>query len=124
MPQKIPSFDMFLGLFFCMVTDSKRKVITKKTSTKNDGVLGVKSEKSSSNVSVITKTTTPKVLVQSENITNNENILNEINDKHLLLKLICFIIMCVILLMTFFLSLKTYNAVNELSDYVQWRIQP
>lgn len=108
-----------------MVTDSKRKTNTKKTSTrKSSWVLEVKPEKTSSNVSVITKTTTPKVLIQSENINNNENILNEINDKHLLLKLICFVIMCIISLMTFFLSLKTYNNVNELSDYVQWRIQP
>ena len=108
-----------------MIIDSKRKTNTPKTSTrKSSWVLEVKPEKTSSNVSVITKTTAPKVLVQSENINNNENILNEINDKHLLLKLICFVIMCIILLITFFLSLKTYNAVNELSDYVQWRIQP
>lgn len=107
-----------------MIADSKRKSITKKPSNKkDDNVLQVKAEKEQSNVSVITKTTTPKVVIQSENI-NNNNLLNEINDKHLLLKLICFVIMCIILLMTFFLSLRTYNAVNELSDYVQWRIQP
>lgn len=107
-----------------MIADSKRKSITKKPSNKkDDNVLQVKAEKEQSNVSVITKTTTPKVVIQSENV-NNNNLLNEINDKHLLLKLICFVIMCVILLMTFFLSLRTYNAVNELSDYVHWRIQP
>lgn len=108
-----------------MVTDSNHKSNTKKSSTKkNSWVLEVKSEKTPSNVSVITKTTSPKVLVQSENINNNENLLNENHDRHLLLKLICFVIMCIILLMTFFLSLRTYNAVNELSDYVHWRIQP
>lgn len=107
-----------------MIADSKRKSITKKLSNKKDDkVLQVKTERESSNVSVITKTTTPKVVIQSENV-NNNNLLNEINDKHLLLKLICFVIMCIILLMTFFLSLRTYNAVNELSDYVHWRIQP
>lgn len=107
-----------------MIADSKRKSITKKPSNKkDDNVLQVKAEKEPSNVSVITKTTTPKVVIQSENV-NNNNLLNEINDKHLLLKLICFVIMCVILLMTFFLSLRTYNAVNQLSDYVHWRIQP
>ena len=108
-----------------MIADSKHKSTTKKPSTKkDDNVLQVKAEKESSNVSVITKTTTPKVVIQSENINNNSRLLNEINDKHLLLKLICFVIMCIILLMTFFLSLKTYHAVNELSDYVQWRLYP
>lgn len=108
-----------------MVTDSKRKSNTKKSShKKDDKVLQVRSEKESSNVSVITKTTTPKVVIQSEKVSNNEDISNEINDKHLLLKLICFVIMCIILLMTFFLSLKTYNAVNELSDYIHWIIIP
>ena len=107
-----------------MIADSKHKSTIKKPSTKkDDNVLQVKAEKESSNVSVITKTTTPKVVIQSENINNNSHFLNEINDKHLLLKLICFVIMCIILLMTFFLSLKTYHAVNELSDYIQWRIQ-
>ena len=106
-----------------MVADSKRKSNTKKVSNKKDSkVLQVKAEKEPSNVSVITKTTAPKVVVQSEKV--NQKHLSEINDKHLLLKLICFVIMCIILLMTFFLSLKTYNAMNELSDYVQWRIQP
>ena len=108
-----------------MVADSKRKSSIKKSSNKKDEkVLQVKAEKDSSNVSVITKTTTPKVVIQSENVSKSENHLSEINDKHLILKLVCFVIMCVILLMTFFLSLKTYNAVNELSDYVHWRIHP
>ena len=107
-----------------MIADSKHKSTTKKPSNKKDDkVLQVKAEKESSNVSVITKTTSPKVVIQSENVSNTSHLLNEINDKHLLLKLICFVIMCIILLMTFFLSLKTYHAVNELSDYIQWRIQ-
>ena len=106
-----------------MIANSKSKSNTKKTSNKtNDEILQLKTEKDSSNVSVITRTTSPKVVVQSERM--NETSLNEINDKHILLKLVCFVIMCVILLMTFFLSLKTYNAVNELSDYVHWIIQP
>ena len=108
-----------------MIADSEHKSTTKKPSNKKDDkVLQVKAEKESSNVSVITKTTSPKVVIQSENVSNNSHFLNEINDKHLLLKLICFVIMCIILLMTFFLSLKTYHAVNELSDYVQWRLYP
>lgn len=104
-----------------MITDSKRKSNTKKSSNKkNESVLQVKAEKESS-VSVITKTTTPKVVIQSENVSSNEKTSY---DRHLLLKLVCFVIMCVILLMTFFLSLKTYNTLNELSDYVHWIIQP
>jgi hypothetical protein len=105
-----------------MVVDSKRKSNTKKSpNKKDDKLLQIKAEKDPSNVSVITKTTTPKVVIQSENIKNNDNLLD---DKHLLLKLVCFVIMCIILLMTFFLSLKTYNTLNELSDYVHWIIQP
>ena len=105
-----------------MIVDVKRKSNIKKASSKKDDkVLQVNTEKETSNVSVITKTTTPKVVIQSENVNNNNKVLE---DKHLLLKLVCFVIMCIILLMTFFLSLKTYHAVNELSDYVHWIIQP
>ena len=108
-----------------MITNSKHKSNTNKTSNKKgEKVLQVSAEKDSSNISVITKTTTPKVIIQSESITNNEDIVNQISNKHLLLKFICFVIMCIILLMTFFLSLKTYNAVNDLSEYVHWKIQP
>ena len=108
-----------------MITDSKHRSNSKKTSNKKDEkILQVNTEKDPSNVSVITKTTAPKVIIQSENITNNEDIVNKISNKHLLLKFICFVIMCIILLMTFFLSLKTYNAVNDLSEYVHRRIQP
>lgn len=105
-----------------MITDSKHKSSIKKTSSKKvDKILQVKMEKETPNVSVITKTTTPKVVIQSEGISNNDNILQ---NKHLFLKLICFVIMCIILLMTFFLSLKTYNTVNELSDYIHLIVQP
>jgi len=96
-----------------MIADSKHKSTIKKQSNKKDNnILQVKTEKESSNVSVITKTTTPKIVIQSENVNDNSKLSNEISDKHLLLRLICFIIMCIILLMTFFLSLKTYHAVN------------
>lgn len=106
-----------------MVADLKRKSSVKKSyNKKNEKILQAKAEKDSSNVSVITKTTTPKVIIQSENVRDNEKVLSKSYDKHLILKLVCFVIMCVILLMTFFLSLKTYNAVNELSDFVHWRI--
>jgi len=100
-----------------MIVDSKRKSNTQKTTTKKNGkVLQVTAEKATSNVSVITKTTTPKVVIQSEKV--KDAVFNQDYDKHLLLKLVCFVIMCAILLISFFLSLKTYNTVNELRDYI------
>ena len=72
-----------------------------------------------SNVSVLTKTTNPKVVINSENFKDDCNDLSYHNwKKHKLLKSICFIIICIIILMTFFLSLKTYNIVNELWYYI------
>ena len=71
-----------------------------------------------SNVSVLTKTTNPKVVINSENFKDNCNNLPCYWKKHKLLKSICFIIICIIILMTFFLSLKTYNIVNELWYYI------
>lgn len=74
---------------------------------------------SESNISVLTKTTNPKVIINSENFKDNCNNLPHHNrKKHKLLKSICFMIICIIILMTFFLSLKTYNIVNELSYYI------
>lgn len=70
------------------------------------------------NISVLTKTTNPKVVISSENFKDNWNNLPCCWKKHKLLKSICFIIICIIILMTFFLSLKTYNIVNELWYYI------
>ena len=63
-------------------------------------------------VSVFTKTTSPKVVVQSEKM-DTPQIIQNIH-RHRVLKSICLIVMGIIILMTFFLSLKTYNTVNEL----------
>ena len=71
------------------------------------------------NISVITKRTNPKVIINSENCKNDYNDwLHHNRKKHKLLKFACFIIICIIILMTFFLCLKTYNIVNELSYYM------
>ena len=118
---------MLFKYLISMVANPKSKSKTKKIS--DEKILKLKVERkpwntTESNVSVITKNTNPKVVIQSENINDDGNISNQISDKHLFLKLICFIVMCTILLITFFLSLKTYNAVNELSDYIHRRIQP
>ncbi len=72
---------------------------------------------SESNISVLTKTTNPKVVINSEDFKNcDENL--TIQKKNKLLKTVCFMIICIIILMTFFISLKTYNMVNELSYYI------
>lgn len=69
------------------------------------------------NISVLTKTTNPKVIINSEDFKNNcENLQNR--KRHKLLKTVCFMIICIIILMTFFISLRTYNMVNELSYYI------
>jgi hypothetical protein len=70
-----------------------------------------------SDFSVITKTTKPKVIVQSECVDNyNTSDLSLCN--HKMVKFVCLIVMCIIILITFFLSLKTYNIVTELSNYI------
>ena len=71
---------------------------------------------SSADVSVFTRSTNPKVIIESEEINNNyRKKTNRNRDK--ILKFLCSIIMCLIILMTFFLSLKTYNTVQDLSKY-------
>lgn len=100
-----------------MITDSKSK--TKKAPSKrNNSVSNLSIERRQSSnvtetdVSVITKTTNPKVLIQSESLDNN------ICTKHQLLRFICMIVMCMIILLTFFVSIKTYGLVQELSNYI------
>jgi len=81
----------------------------------------IKSKKSSwewkvlseKNVSVITKTNTPKIIVQSEQITSTSKESNT-KYKHEILPFLLKITMCLIVLITFFLSIKTYNIVNQL----------
>lgn len=73
---------------------------------------------SETNVSVFTKTTNPKIIVKSENVKNDYDISYQNWNKHKLLKFICGMILCIIILMTFFLSLRTYNIINELSYYI------
>ena len=63
------------------------------------------------NVSVFTKTTNPNIIINSEDVAvwRKQNF-----HKHRIIKSVCLLVMCVIILMTFFLSLKTYNTVNEI----------
>lgn len=76
------------------------------------------SDSSETSVSVFTKTTNPKVIIQSENVDGNTNSISQNKSKRKIIKFICFMVMCIIILITFFLSLKTYNTVNELSHYL------
>ena len=103
-----------------MKTDSKKQIISKKAGKNSKNFSSIQEKEiertSENNVSVFTKTITPKVVIQSENIDNS--LFSENINKHQILKICCLIIMSIILLMTFFLTLKTYNAVNELSEYI------
>ena len=68
------------------------------------------------NVSVFTKNRNPKVIVRSENLEGScDTISHQKLCKHKILKFLCLIVMCIIVLMTFFLSLSTYNTVSKLS---------
>lgn len=91
-----------------------------KESWDSDVIVTKKSVKTPENdVSVFTKTTNPRVVVKSENLNDEWNIsLQKCCCKCKVLKFLCFAIMCIIILMTFFLALKTYNTVNELANYI------
>ena len=122
---KIPSylecFDRIFRYNFSMATTkttwkTKSNQVSRRNSRK-DSVSEVVIEKkisddSEAGVSVFTKTTTPKVVIQSEEMRDPEVYQNV--KRHNALKSICLIVMSIIILMTFFLCLKTYNDVNEL----------
>lgn len=97
-----------------MKTD--KKVRAKTTKQWNSSTSKQVISSSDTSVSVFTKTTNPKVIVKSENIRDEYHWKGSRN-KHKILKFLCLIIMCLIILITFFLSLKTYNTVSELSEY-------
>ncbi len=100
----------------------KKKPTTNK-SQKKDWISNLTTDKKYTerepNVSVFTKTTNPKVVIKAENLKNDHN--NpwcKIRNKHNMLMFFCLIIICVIILATFFLSLQTYNTVNRLAEYI------
>lgn len=105
-------------------TKKSWSTLTSKKSSKrildSDVVVTEKNVKTpESDVSVFTKTTNPKVVVKSENLKGRCDVsLQKCHCKHKILKCLCFVILCIIVLMTFFLALKTYNTVNELADYI------
>ena len=97
---------------------SETKVSTK--NSKRETVSDVAIEKKvSSNpemgVSVFTKTTNPKVVIHSENLCTTRVFQNQNICWRRFLKSTWMIVMSIIVLITFFLTLKTYNIVSELS---------
>jgi hypothetical protein len=101
-------------------TASKSQKNSRTKASKKDSLNGVVSDvavekrvsnDSDANVSVFTKTTNPNVVINSEDVAAYRK---QRFHKHRILKSVCLIVMGIIILMTFFLSLKTYNAVNEL----------
>lgn len=97
-----------------MKADKKATVKTKKQWSSAELKKVIDSPDAS--VSVFTKTTNPKVIIESEHI-KEECHCRWNRNKHKLLKFLCMMIMCIIVLITFFLSLKTYNTVSELAEY-------
>lgn len=93
-------------------TTKSTKTKVSKKGTVSDVVEKKVSNNPDTSVSVFTKTTNPKVVVQSEKIDTPQVIQNI--HRHRILKSVCLIVMGIIVLMTFFLSLKTYQTVNEL----------
>lgn len=94
---------------------TKKSEVSKKTQKEtNFKTVSPSKISNDSNVSVFTKTSNPKVIIQTDNINEsvkqkNENI-NQIN----IIKNLCAIIICLIILITFFLSFKTYIMMNNL----------
>ena len=84
----------------------------KKSWTSNLTIQTKKERTEENSSSVITKSTNPKVIIQSENFEGRHSY-----NKHKLMKFVLFIVICIIILITFFLSLKTYNTVNELYNH-------
>lgn len=70
-------------------------------------------------VSVITKTTKPKVVIQSEKIAEPKNCnYSDFCKKYSIVEYLYLIIMWIIVLITLFISIKTYNTVNNLANFI------
>ena len=93
---------------------SKNPKVAKKTSFSELSIQKKVNNPNESDFSVITKTTKPKVIIQSENF-GNDNVFHCNSNNHKFIKYILKVVMCIIILITFFLSLKTYDMVVNLS---------
>ena len=94
---------------------TKKSEVSKKASKETDFKTVSPSKISNdSNVSVFTKTSNPKVIIQTDNINENVKQKNEDISQINIIKNLCAIIICLIILITFFLSFKTYIMMNNL----------
>ena len=99
---------------------NKKTINTKTNTRKTNTKISIKKNTSNSlenNVSVITKTTKPQVIIQSEKIEKNVDKYIWTN-KHKLIKFCCMIILCIIILITFFLTLKVYNMLSDIHNII------
>ena len=92
------------------ITKKNHDKLVEKNWIHNITVQGGTENINENNSSVIIKSTRPKVVVQSEDIKDNC-----IHHETKIIKSMLLVVMCLIILITFFLSLRTYNMVNKLS---------
>ena len=100
-----------------MKTEQKswsKKVVTKKLSNDSDKVENVEKKQHESNVSVFTKSTNPKVVVWAEKL-NEKSLYYSKLCSWKIMKLVFMVVMSILLIITFFVSLKTYHIVEHLS---------
>ena len=110
-------------ILFSLTVETQRKVkhvtANKSRSTNLDSLREVsvmeKNSQANENPSVITKTRNPKVVVNTETINEENNIWCQCcYCRHKFIISLCLIVMWVVMLATFFISLKTYNIINSL----------
>lgn len=113
---------MLCGVFYtllfidCMKAEQKtksKKVITKKLSSKSGVVENEKREQTESNVSVFTRSTNPKVVVWAEKVSNEKSCCNR-QCSWRIIKFVFMVVMSILLIITFFVSLRTYHIVENL----------
>ena len=97
------------------VNPKNKKVITKRLSNEPDCVENIKENQNEADVSVFTKSTNPKVVVWSEKF-NNENVKFHCDGwcSWKIVKFVFMIVMSSLLIITFFVSIKTYHIVENL----------
>ncbi len=113
---------MLCGVFYtllfinCMRTEQKsksKKSVTKKLSNESEVIENVKKEPTESNVSVFTRSTNPKVVVWAEKVNNEKSCYNR-QCSWRIMKFVFMVVMSILLIITFFISLRTYHIVENL----------
>ena len=90
-----------------------KKVITKKLWNESDSVENLKKNHAESSVSVFTRSTNPKVVVWAEKV---DKVISCNNRWHSwrIMKFVFMIVMGILLVITFFVSLRTYHLVENM----------